>query len=377
MAERSLTMLATGDLVLDMPDAESFFTHVTPVLKAADVVVGQGEVVFTARGNPSFADHPAPPCDPKNMGALHTAGFHVITLAGNHVFDSGAPGIEDTVEGLKNYGIATVGAGMNIDEARRPVIIEREGTRFGFLSYNCVGPMESWASPDKAGCAYVHIVTHYELDHANPGGPPTIYSFAEPRSLGAMVDDIQRLRAQCDVLVVALHKGLVHTPIKLAMYEQPLCYAALDAGADIILGHHSHILHGIEMYKGKPIFHGLCNLVTVTKVLTMEGADTAARKEWAKRRKELFGFEPDPEYPKYPFHPEAKHTIIATCTIDKGKISRVGYLPCLINKQAQPEVCKRDKKGQQVFDYVDKITKAAGLNARYEWEGDEVTISAE
>jgi poly-gamma-glutamate capsule biosynthesis protein CapA/YwtB (metallophosphatase superfamily) len=377
MNGKTLTMLATGDLVLDMAEAESYFAFVAPTLRSADVTIGQGEVVFTDRINTCFSDRPAPPCDPKNMSALHSSGFDVITLAGNHVYDSGVPGIEDTIAGLQALGISSAGAGMNIDEARKPAIVARNGTRFGVLSYNCVGPKESWASADKAGCAYVHVLTHYELDHANPGGPPTIYSFPEPRSLQGMIADIQNLRSRCDILIVALHKGLVHTPIKLAMYEQPLCYAAIDAGADIIIGHHAHILRGVELYKGKPIFHGLCNLVTVTKVLTVEGADTGARKEWAKRRKELFGFEPDPEYPKYPFHPEAKNTIIAKCTVADKRLSRIAYLPCLINKQAQPEILKHDDRGRQVFEYMDKITRAAGLNARYEWDGGEVVISAE
>ncbi|MFC1863360.1 CapA family protein [Thermodesulfobacteriota bacterium] len=374
MSSNALTLLATGDLVLEMPDAGPYFANVEPVLKTADIVVGQGEVAFTSRQLP-FEDRHAPPCDPQNIGALEKAGFTIITLAGNHIYDSGYPGVEDTVNGLKQHGIATTGAGMNIEGARKPAIIERNGTRFGFLSYNCVGPKESWATPDKAGCAYVHVLTHYELDHANPGGIPAIYSFAEPISIKAMVDDIKQLREACDVLAVSLHKGLVHTPIKLAMYEQPVCYNAIDAGADVIFGHHSHILKGIEIYRGKIIFHGLGNFVTVTKVLTEEGADNTTRKIWAKRRKELFGFEPDPEYPDYPFHPEAKHTIIAKCSIENGKISRTAYIPCLINKEAKPEILKKDERGIQVYGYMEKITRDAGLNSHYEWEGDEVVIS--
>jgi len=95
---------------------------------------------------------------------------------------------------------------------------------------------------------------------------------------------------------------------------------------------------------------------------------------WARRRRELFGFEPDPEYPTYPFHPEAKHTIIAKCIVENGKISRVGYLPCMVNKQGQPEVAKNDERGQQVFDYMDKITRGAGLDTQFRWEGNEVVI---
>jgi poly-gamma-glutamate capsule biosynthesis protein CapA/YwtB (metallophosphatase superfamily) len=372
MPARTLTMMAVGDLILDEPQAESYFDFVAPVLKSADVVVGQGEVVFTDRGVCSSTDVVAPPCDPANMSALPFAGFNVITLAGNHVWDSGPAGIEDTIAGLCSYGIAVCGAGMNIDEARQPAIIKRDGTTFGFLSYNCVGPKESWATNKKPGCAYVNILTHYELDHATPGGPPSIYTFAEPKSLALMVEDIHKLRSLCDVLVVALHKGLGHVPAKLAQYERDVSYAAIDAGADLILGHHAHILKGIEQYKGKTIFHGLCNFVTVTRALAPDPAQDS--QQWAMRRKELFGFAPDPEYPTYPFHPEAKQTIIAKCTISEGKITRTSYLPCLVNKRGQPEILKNDQRGQQVFNYMSKITQATGLNARFEWDENEVVI---
>lgn len=373
MSGGTLTMLAVGDLILDMPRAESYFDYVVPVLRSADIVVGQVEVVFTSRGVCSSTDVAAPPCDPVNMNALPHAGIDVATLAGNHIWDSGPEGIADTVKGLQDLGIAAVGAGMNIEEARRPAILKRNDTTFGFLSYNCVGPRESWATVRKPGCAYVNIITHYELSHATPGGPPDIYTFAEPSSLQAMETDIRSLKTLCDVLVVALHKGIGHVPAKLAQYEKDISYAAIDAGADLILGHHAHILKGIEQYRGKTIFHGLGNFVTVTTALTPRPGEDS--QQWAIKRKELFGFAPDPEYPTYPFHPEAKHTIIAKCTLENHKITGVSYLPCLVNKKGQPEILKKDERGQQVFDYVKKITGEAGLNAGFAWYGDEITVS--
>ncbi|MBN1847104.1 MAG: CapA family protein [Deltaproteobacteria bacterium] len=370
MTSRTLTVLAVGDLILDRPDAESFFEFTAPTLRSADVVVGQGEVVFTSRGVNTYTEIPAPPSDPKNMSALPFAGFNVITLAGNHVWDSGAPGIEDTIAGLREYGIAVTGAGMNIDEARVPAIIERDGIRFGFLSYNCVGPQSSWATPDKPGCAYVHILTHCEVP--NLLARPQIYTFAEPHSLKAMVDDIQKLRSQCDVLIVALHKGVGHTAAELAMYDQQVPYAAIDAGADLILGHHAHILKGIEWYRDKVIFHGLCNFVTVTRALWPEEAPSWNLREHAKRRMERMQL--DREYLNYPFHPEARQTIIAKCSVEQGRISCASFLPCLIDKQGRPEILRNDDRGRKVFQYMDKITREAGLNARFEWEDDEILV---
>jgi poly-gamma-glutamate synthesis protein (capsule biosynthesis protein) len=298
------------------------------------------------------------------MGALAAAGFNVITLAGNHVWDMGAPGIEDTITGLRNYGIAVVGAGMNSEEARKPAIIERNGTRFGFLNYNCVGPMGSWATPAKPGCAYVRIIAHYEINGANPGGPPEVYTFAEPRSLRVMVEDVQKLRPLCDILVVVLHKGISGGPDKLAMYDQQVSYAAIDGGADLVLGHHAHMLKGIELYKGKVIFHGLGHFVS----------DLAPRTETQTRSSDsLLTSERSGGY-DHRIDPARHKTIIAKCIVKNKKILQVSYLPCLINAQKQPEVLKNDKRGQQVFKFMDKITRGAGLNTRYEWKGDEVLI---
>ena len=367
------TLLGVGDMSLGLPNAQFFFELAASTLRAADIFVGQVEHVFTSRGFVTSTGVSSPPCDPENIEAFGFAGLTVATLAGNHIWDSGPPGIEDTINGLRNQGIETAGAGMNIDEARKPAIIERNGTRIGFLDYNCVGPERTWATKAKAGCAYVDIITHYRLDHPTPGGLPRIYTFPEPLSFEAMLGDIRNLRTYCDILVVSLHKGIGHTPVKLAEYERTLSYAAIDAGSDLILGHHAHILKGVEVYEGKAVFHGLGNFVTVVRHLWADA--TRDSRQWAKRRKEVFGFEPDPDYPPfYPFHPEAKWTIIAKAHIDREKITKIGYLPCLVNTKGQPEILGKDERGRQVFEYMQKITNEAGLNAGYEWDGDEVVI---
>lgn len=377
MSDKSVTMLGVGDLMLCMPNAKSYFEMVTPTLKAADVVVGQAEIVFTSRGVPTYSEAMFPASDPEGINAIASAGFNVVTFATNHIWDSGIPGVEDTLNGFRKVGVAVTGGGMNLEEARTPAIIERKGVKFGFLSYNCIGPKESWATSEKPGCSFVRILTHYEQQTVQPGIRPAVYTFAEPSSLKAMQDDIRKLKPKVDVVVACFHKGLVHTPITLLDYDHQIPHAAVDAGADLVLGTHPHILKGVEVYKGKVIFHSLCNFVTPNEILTSYGADSDVAKEWATKRKELFGFEPDPEYPTYPFHPDAKYSIVAKCTVDDGKISRISYLPLLINKQAQPEILKNDKRGQEVFAYMEKITAGAHLNAKFKWEGDEVTVYGE
>jgi len=369
-----MKLYAVGDLVLDEPNADFFFDLARDALSGADILCGHVEVPHTTRGVESVGDVPAPASAPENLKALKNARFHLATLAGNHVHDRGAQGIADTIATLRENGVVTVGAGEDIDAARAPAIVTRGATKIGFLSYNCVGPREGWASATRAGCAYINVLTHYELNYAGPGGPPKIYTFCEPDTVEAMQADIEGLKQRVDAVVVAFHKGLVHTPAALAMYERPLCKAAIEAGADLVLGHHPHILKGVEIYRGKAIFHGLGNFVTVTRALTAKGNDHAARRAWAERRKQLFGFEPDPDYPLYPFHPEAKNAIIASCTWN-GAAFEPGFLPCWIEPTGQPRVLTRSKEGEAVKDYVAKITSDAGMKASFDWDGDRVAIS--
>jgi len=367
-----LTLLATGDLIIDEPDPASYFEPSKQVLHAADVVVGHVEVPFTLRrqGTPNI---PLAARDPAKLNALADAGVHVASLSANHLYDEGADGVRDTIAGLRNQGILPFGAGANLDEAREPAIVERDGVRFGFLSYNLVGPRDTWAGPRKAGGAYVYILSSYELDHATPGGTPNVFTGAEAESLLAMTADIRALRDQCAVLSVSMHKGTVHTPALVNAYEKQVARAAVDAGADVVIGHHAHLLRGIEMYKGKPIFHGLGNFVTVTHALSPVGVTDPSA--WALRRLEMFGFVPDPETPAYPFHPESRNTMLARLTVDSDGSVRAGYVPCLINRHSQPQPVPRAHGGQAVFDYVERISRMAGVATRFTWQDDHVAVT--
>jgi Bacterial capsule synthesis protein PGA_cap len=367
-----IILLGTGDLIIDEPDPDMYFDPARTVLQAADVVVGHVEVPFTLEREGSV-NVPLQARDPKKLGALKNAGFRVASLAANHVYDEGKVGVRDTIEGLRAQSIAPFGAGMNLTEARQPAVLECRGVRLGFLSYNLVGPKESWAGAHKAGAAYVYVLTSYELDHATPGGAPTIYTGAEAQSLENMVQDIRQVRSACDVVWVSMHKGTVHTPGLVMAYEKQVAHAAIEAGADVVVGHHAHMLRGIEVYKDKPVFHGLGNFVTVTHALSPIGVTDT--NEWALRRQQLFGFVPDLETPEYPFHPESRHAMLAKCVVGQNGTLQAHYLPCVINRRSQPEVVGRDERGERVFDYVDKITRQAGFDTRFEWRGDEVAIA--
>ena len=372
-----VTMIATGEMMLCMPeDPLSFFDLVAPTLRSADLVVGHLENPHTRRPEPAWENMLAAP-DPDNMVGLSAANFSLVTLAGNPAYSYGPPGIADTIEWLDEHGIAHVGTGMNIAEATRPAILERNGTKFGFLSYDTVGVKENGASETKAGVAYVDIITHYEPSRLSAGAPQ-MYTWAEPWSLKAMCENIASLRGECDVLFVALHMGVTGQDVVLADYEAQISNAAIDAGADVILGYHCHVLKGIEFYKGKPIFHCLGNLVTTFpweahRSYRQRSNSTLSNSRYRGQTgggRSLI----DPEYPLYPFPASSRNALMMKLLISDGVVEKISYLPCLINKKAQPEIVGKSPEGQQVFDYMQMVTSSAGLNARFEWDGDEVLV---
>lgn len=358
-----ITLHAVGDLVLERDDAWPLLAHAAPALAEADVRIGHLEVPHLVDGVVQTTDVPALPGPPAALDALARAGFDVLTLAGNHVYDYGPEGIRSTRTLCAERGIRTAGAGETLDEAFAPAIVEARGARVGVVSVNAVGPRETWASSLKPGAAYVEVVTHYETAGANPGGPPRIDTRAEPRSLARFEAAVAAAASEVDILVVALHKGLVHVPAEIAAYEIELAHAAIDAGARAVVGHHAHIFKGAEVYRGRPILHGLGNFATVTRALAPED-DAPERAEWARRRRGLFGFDPDPAMPDYPFHPESRNTAIAVLGFDGADVS-AALLPCWIDDEARVVPVAGTERGAAVCAYLRETSREGGFDTEF------------
>jgi len=352
---RPIDLLFLGDIILDVPDPDHWLSGIAEVTRAADLVIGHLEVPHTLRGEELEGDVPAPGAEPAHLAALARANIGMLSMAGNHIADCGAIGIADTIAELDRLGIAHAGADANLALARRPAVVARQGRRIALLSYNCVGPEISWATESRAGSAHVNVLAA----DGGPSRPQAELVAADPGSVAQMQADIAAARLEADVIVVALHKGITHRPAALAPYERPLAHAAIEAGADIVVGHHAHIARGIEFHRGRPIFHGLGNGCVVTHALT-PAQDHPARAEWAERRKKMFGFEPDPAYPLAPFHPEAVNGLIGRCRIHAGGRVETGFLPIWFAPPGRPVVPDGALK-DAVAAYIDRIGLAAGL----------------
>jgi len=349
-------LIFAGDLILDVPQPDYWLDGIAPLLRGAAVAIGHLEVPHTGRAPNLHADIAAPGADPANIPALRRAGFHAVTLAGNHIADCGAEGIADTIAALDAAGVAHCGAGADLEAARRPCFIEAAGLRVALLSYNCVGPEDAWATESRAGCSFVRIHTA-DGSAISPRAP---LQAPDAASLAHMAADIRRARATAQLVIVALHKGIVHTPATLAPYEREVARAAVDAGADVVLGHHAHIVRGIEIHRGKPIFHGLGNGCVVTRALSPD-TDDAARAEWAVRRREIFGFTPDPAYYLAPFHPQAVNAMLG-CLRRRGDGTFVtGFIPVHVDPPGRPRPCT-ESEAEKIVRYIEGITRTAGLS---------------
>ncbi len=373
----TIKLVAVGDLIPNRNEPETIFELNAQALKKYDLRFGQLEINFSERGAPgidawSYHVKGGGRAHPRNVRALQYAGFDVVSFASNHCMGWGPDAMLDTLDVVRGAGIEVVGVGKDITEARKPVILERKGTKLGFLAYNSILPNGYWAEANKPGCAPLRVRTLYEMSEpGQPGCPANIFTYPYEEDLNAMLEDIRQLRARVDVLVLSLHWGLHFARAKLADYQRVVGHAAIDAGADIIMGTHAHILKGIEVYKGKAIFFSLCNFALDSSGRT-SGPLTPAHREFRDR----YGWSIEPEWDRtYPFPADSRKTIAVVCEIADKKIQKVSFLPTVINIKAQAHILgSRDEGFNDVVEYMETVTKESGLNGSYRVEGDEVVV---
>jgi poly-gamma-glutamate capsule biosynthesis protein CapA/YwtB (metallophosphatase superfamily) len=369
-----ITLVGVGDISPNRDDPPSIFRHCGDVFRTADIVFGQMESTLSDRGSPQFVPHAPSKLAARNVSALtkQGAGFDVMSFASNHAVDYGYEAFHDTLDALKNNNIAIAGAGRNIEEARKPVILERNGTRVGFLAYLSIVFPGLVAEEDRPGCVPLRASHYYKQMDFQPGTPPLIVTQLVPEDKKAMEEDIRKLRPQVDVLVVSIHAGVHFVPATVAMYQKEAAYHAIDTGADLVLQHHAHILKGVEMYNGKAIFYGLGNFALEHSKISIK------KKAGDPSHRGMRGFykvKPIPGWENYHYLPDARMTMIAKAYIQDKKISKVSYIPAYVNPQSEPEVVtRRDPRAQEVFDYVAKISEDQELKVGFAWEGDEVLL---
>ncbi len=257
-------MMFTGDInLMNVTDPALPFGKIAQTLNSADVLFGNLECcLYQPPAEKSLMDegfYAAPAAGQ----ALKLAGYHAIGNANN--VNYGAEAITSSLRELEKLGIPCTGAGLNRAQARKPVIITRNGLRYGFVQRTSVyWPTNHEAGEHSPGIAALRGVTAYqlplhktrpEIPPANrPGVPPVIVTWTDPKYLAAYIKEIETLRKEVDVLVASQHWGLHEEVLE---YMTEIAHAVIDAGADIVIGHGPHYSLPVEIYKGKPVFYGL------------------------------------------------------------------------------------------------------------------------
>ena len=366
---RNWTLCAVGDVFLNRSDDVDAFEFVRPIFDACDVVFGNCEGAYAAhhRSTPTASGFSLV-STPDQARPLKSAGFDVMSLANNHAVDASHEGLMQTIDLLRRMDIHMVGAGANLAEARRPDHVIAAGQRVGFLAFTSVFPAGYEARATTPGVAPMRAHAHYfvhpeAFGRVEPGADPCIQTFPFPEDMAALEQILKAARDVFDVLVVSFHWGKSVRPAELMEYEVSYGRAAVDFGADLVLGHHHHLLRAVEIYQQKPIFFGLSHFA-----FDMPGLEEALGPERIERLKKSgeFAIFPREGYPLLPFHPDARTTAIAVIMFERRSIARQLLIPCVINPMNQPvPVDVMSDDGRRIRDYLDQITKDVGLRTVY------------
>ena len=385
MNTEKITLLATGDNIPSREDYDTLYQHVAPVLKEADITFGQVETVLIDKSiedlYPYVASQARMPCssDPAVAEGMKRNGYDIVSFSSNHALDYGRTHFLNTIDYLCSAGLEVIGVGRNEEDARHYSILERKGTKIAFLGYCSILPQDYWAQEARPGMNPARGLTLYEqIEHDQPGTPPRIHSWANREDKAKMLEDIRKAKQEADLVVVSMHWGIHFTEAQIAEYQFEYAHDAIDAGADLILGHHAHILKPIEVYKGKVIFYSLGNfamedpnnMARDKATLRQDMRTSKKHQEMAKIRK---GF--GTGNTKKTFPEDCYYTMIAKIEITDKKISRVSFLPAYIPEDFNPYIVKPDDAlFGTIRDYLDKIDDMMDLDTAYTVDGDEIVI---
>lgn len=208
------------------------FAAVSPILRQGDVTIGNLEAPVARTGTEFRSKRFRFRSDPALVPALQRAGFTILTLANNHILDFGPQALSETIAHLERQGLGHAGAGADLAAARKEAVQTVNGRRVAVLAYSLTQPTAFFAGSDRPGTA-----------------PGRAHFFAE---------DIVRAKSRADYVVVSFHWG-GELETRPKAYQVAAARRAIDAGADLVIGHHPHVLQGIERYGSGVIFYSLGN----------------------------------------------------------------------------------------------------------------------
>lgn len=367
-----ISLIAVGDVGAKRADPFEILAETAHVIQSGDVRFGQLETVITDRGAMSPNARLAMKTGSDFAHALDRAGFNVMSFAGNHTLDWGYEGLTDTLDAMRKTRVAVCGAGENIVEARKPAIIDTKDGPVAVLAYNSILPEGYVATKTRGGCAPLRAHTVYsQIEPDQPGTDARTVSFCFPEDLAAMKADIAAAKELAETVIVSMHWGVHMKEEVIAHYQREAAYAAIDAGAAAIIGHHAHILKGVEFYRGAPIFYSLGNFALEQPHVW----DPAIVETDSFRH--LLSLNPGVSKDKgYMLPYDTRYTGVVRLGIEAGKVVRTEFLPAFIGDDTVPRmVGQGDEKFGEIQRYLERISRAEGMSTKFSPEGDVLVLT--
>ena len=285
--ETKVSLLFVGDIMLSRGVAGQIkknnpdypFLLAADITQEADLAFGNLEGPISSRGEKQGSIYSFR-ADPSVVEGLKFAGFDILSLANNHIFDYGSTALLDTISYLGENNIDSVGAGKYFSEANQPVIKEIKNTKIAFLAYTNLYPRSLAAEEETPG------ISLFELE----GIKKNIHQLKEIK--------------KADIVIISLHWGEEYQN-RSNEAQQKIAHGLAEAGADLIIGHHPHVIQEIEFYKGSWIAYSLGNFI----------------------------FDQS-------FSPETMEGLALSVDIKNKEISKIQPLRVRINNTFQPEIVK-------------------------------------
>lgn len=306
------TIVAVGDIMLARGvggwirrnSVNYPFEHTREIISGGDIAFGNLETTLATSGTKLPGKGIWFRAVPEAAQGLKNAGFDILSLANNHILDYDTPALMETIETLERWHLGNVGAGENLKKARQPLMIIENGMKVGFLAYN-----------EFYNYYYSYFYKrNFEATDVQAGTAPMKEELIE--------EDVKRLREICDIVVVSLHWGTEDSN-NTNNNQKELAHKIIDWGADVILGHHPHVLQGLEFYKGKPIAYSLGNFV----------------------------FDQNDE--------NNKQSIILEIVFEDNYVNQVSATPVYIVNKSQP-VVPEDWRKEYIIDKIIKLSNKMG-----------------
>ncbi|HEX3021655.1 MAG TPA: CapA family protein [Lachnospiraceae bacterium] len=244
--EENISLAFTGDVLLSSSPLNKYDSaggihgilsdKLLEEMNGADIMMINQEFPFSTRGTQMQDKQYTFRTDPSRVGILHEMGVDIVSLANNHTLDFGVEAMLDTLQTLKNEDIKSVGAGENLEQAKETVYLDVKGKTIAFLGASRVIPVYEWNATDTS---------------------PGLFTTYDPT---ALLEEIRSAKEKSDLAVVYVHWG-IEKQSRPEEYQRTMAKQYIDAGADIVIGSHPHVLQGIEFYKGKPIIYSLGNFI--------------------------------------------------------------------------------------------------------------------